>query len=624
MTSIYPKIVLPLLLAALPLTAFSEIEKSKLIKQSGVFQTDGNSSSAKIYIGASDDGGVTTAREFIYSKVVSIEGLIEVASDDVGKAGDIFVVMRKGSAGSKRFYALNESGVWESWGGSLKNLPIAKSVSSLSESERVEVFSGKIELGQVAIYLGYATQSSGSKPIIHVHASPQKYISIDANGSEGISFSSKFSTISVDLDDYPKAENPSLTLQMVSLVDLNADGKKDIVAHYWHNIWDAGSDYYEPVPNKVIAFLQGDDQIFANSNIEVFGEENVDLFGGASRKQTLGDFNYDGYIDIAYAMNREDGRPGVYPGTPNWGSYPAILLSNKDGTYSVSQPGNEKIWYHAVASIPNDLGYDDILYRPVNYGEPPLAYRFEETQWVTISDYPPIDGWEIQAVKNKIWSTETHAVELYLKSYDGWNSVGRIEYPASSDDVVEVVTWAGDLSRQNIRNIIGRDRVAVAFSESCIIDNGRYYVTQLDSRLLPENWRDFDNVKEIELTMDKPLLIFEYMDGQIIQKEDLFTNQQSLRHSYRYICADYNSDSLDDIFVSTNDGSSLLYIQAANGNFELQNEDVFPKANSFQNMNSVRSILEDINDDGKYDLIYYSNTPSASSKKVNFEIHWGD
>ena len=69
MTSIYPKIVLSLLLAALPLTAFSEIEKSKLIKQSGVFQTDGNSSSASIYIGASDDGGVTTARVFIYSKI---------------------------------------------------------------------------------------------------------------------------------------------------------------------------------------------------------------------------------------------------------------------------------------------------------------------------------------------------------------------------------------------------------------------------------------------------------------------------------------------------------------------------------------------------------------------------
>jgi len=147
-------IVLTFLFATLPLTAFSEIDKTKLIKQSGVFQTDGKASSASIYIGASDDGGVTTAREFIYSKVVSIEGLIEVDSDDVGKAGDIFVVMRKGSAGSKRFYALNESGVWESWSGSLKNLPIAKNVSSLSENEKIEVYSGKIELGQVAIYVG--------------------------------------------------------------------------------------------------------------------------------------------------------------------------------------------------------------------------------------------------------------------------------------------------------------------------------------------------------------------------------------------------------------------------------------------------------------------------------------
>lgn len=624
MTSIYTKIVLSFLFATLPFTAFSEIEKSKLIKQSDVFQTDGNASSASIYIGASDDDGVTTAREFIYSKTVSIEGLIEVDSDDVGKTGDIFVVMRKGSASLKRFFALNESGIWEAWGGSLKNLPIAKSVGSLSESERVEVFSGEIELGQVVIYVGYATQSSGSKPIIHVHAVPQKYGSIDAKGSDNISFSSRYSTISVDLNDYPKAEKSNLTLQMVSLVDLNADGKKDIVAHYWHNIWDAGSDYYEPVPNKIVAFLQEDEHVFKNSNLQVFGEENIDLFGGASRKQTLGDFNYDGYIDIAYAMNREDGRPGVYPGTPNWGSYPAVLLSNNDGTYSVSQPGNEKIWYHAIASIPNDLGYDDILYRPVNYGEPPLAYRFEETEWSTVSDYPPIDGWEIQAVKNKIWSTETHAVELFLKSYDGWNSVGRNELPASSEDVVEVVTWNGDLSRQNIRNVLGRDRVAVAFSESCIIDDGRYYIAQLDSRLLPENWRDFDNVKEIELTMDKPLLIFEYNDGQLVQKGNLFTDQQSLRHSYRYICADYNNDSLDDIFVSTNDGSSLLYIQSANGNFVLQDEEVFPKPNSFGDIKSLRSILEDIDDDGKLDLIYYTNTPSTLSKEVNFEIHWGD
>jgi len=624
MTNQILRILIFFVFLALPIFSSAEIIKSKMIKQSGVFQTDGNASSASIYIGASDDEGVTTTREFIYSKVVTIEGLIEVDSDDIGKTGNIFVVMRKGSAGSKRFYALNESGAWEAWGGSLKNLPIAKNINSLSESERVKVYTGEIELGQVAIYVGYATQSSGSKPIIHVHTVPQKYNSIDANGSEGISFSSRFSTISVDLDDYPQADKPALTLQMVSLVDLNADGKKDIIAHYWHNKWDAGPDYYGAIPNKVIAFLQGEEYTFLKSNLEIFDEENIDLFGGASRKQSLGDFNYDGHIDIAYAMNREDGRPGVYPGTPNWGSYPVVLLSNGDGKYILSQPGSEKLWYHAVASIPNDLGYDDLLYRPVEVGESPLAHRLEDNEWTSISDYPPINGWEIQAGKNKIWSTETNAVELFLKSYEGWKSVGRIEYPAKSEDVVEIITWAGDLSRQNIRNILGRDRVAVAFSESCIIDNGRYYISQLDSRLLPENWRDFENLKETDLTMDKPLLIFEYEDQKIVEKESLISSQASLRHSYRFMCADYNADSLDDIYVSTDDGSGLLYIQSASGNFEIQSEAIFPKARSFQNLNQVRSILSDINEDGMLDLIYYSNSPSTYKKEVNFEIYWGE
>jgi hypothetical protein len=99
------KILIILCLVLLPISSIAEIEKSKLTKQSGVFQTDGKSSSASIYIGAT----------VVYAKIVTIEGVIEVDGDDVGKSGDIFVVMRKGSGGSKRFYALDESGAWEAW-----------------------------------------------------------------------------------------------------------------------------------------------------------------------------------------------------------------------------------------------------------------------------------------------------------------------------------------------------------------------------------------------------------------------------------------------------------------------------------------------------------------------------
>ena len=442
-----------------------------------------------------------------------------------------------------------------------------------------------------------------------------EFLSIDQ------AYSEKYSTISVNLEDYPQSNNPALTLQMMTAIDLNADGKKDILAHYWHNNWNAGADYYGQVPNKLLAFVQDGDRGFSPATEEIFGTEDVNLAGSASRKQAVGDFNADGYPDVAYAMNREDGRPGVYPGTPNWGSLPVVILSNGDGSYSVTNPGVENIWYHAVAAVPNELGYEDVIYRPISNGENALAYRFQSGDWARITGYPKIDGWEMQATENIIWSTDVSAVELFEKDESGWAQKSKISYPASNEEV-EVLTWNGDLSNQYLRNILGKDRVAVAFSESCILDEGRYYVTQMDSRLLPQDWRDYDNVSETSMEQDAPFIIFEYRNGQLTEASELFSSQLSERHSYRYICDDLNSDGLDDIFVSTLDGSNLLYLQTNENKFELQSELIFPSLQSGFGA-QWRSVYEDIDGDGYVDLLYYSNTPSTYRKEVNFEIHWG-
>ena len=164
-------------LLLVPTQAIAEIDKSKLIKQKGILKTDGSKSSASIFIGASSDNGATTSDNFLYSENVLIEAVIEFDTDDVGKSGDIFVVMRKGSGKSKVFYALNDSNSWEVWGGSLKTLPAAKSIEKISERERLEIFTGKLDLGQSTIYVGYSTQSENTKPIIHVNGVPQKLTS---------------------------------------------------------------------------------------------------------------------------------------------------------------------------------------------------------------------------------------------------------------------------------------------------------------------------------------------------------------------------------------------------------------------------------------------------------------
>jgi hypothetical protein len=437
-------------------------------------------------------------------------------------------------------------------------------------------------------------------------------------------FSDESSTISIDLEDFPQSDNPAMTLQMVSLLDLNADGKKDILAHFWHGNYNAGPDYYGEVPNKLMAFLQDDNRSFTLANKQIFGTEDVDLAGSASRKQAIGDFNADGYPDVAYAMNREDGRPGVYyPGTPNWGSLPIVVLSNGDGSYAVTQPGPESIWYHAVAAAPNELGYDDVIYRPLISGDNALAYRFESGAWSSIDTYPAINGWEIQATDDLIWATDVSAVELFTKSNGIWKSSSRIETLATNESV-EFVTWNGDIFEGKVTNISGKDRSAIAFSESCIIDGGRFYVTQLDSRILPSDWRELDRVVETELPMEKAFVIYEYRNGELSQNDNLIPKQLSRRHSYRFSCSDVNGDGLDDIFASTEDESNLLYLQSEEHVFKLQSELIFP-AHTFTwgNRNQVRSIYEDIDGDGYNDLMYYHNSPSITQKQVNFEIYWG-
>ena len=439
-------------------------------------------------------------------------------------------------------------------------------------------------------------------------------------------YSSTTEDIYVELSDFPVSENPALTMQMVSLIDLNLDGKKDIVAHVWHANWNAGNDFYGPVPNKILIYLQDENRGFKLSNLEVFGEGDVDLSGSATRKQSIGDFNGDGYPDLAYAMNREDGRPAVFPDTPNWGALPIVLLSNGDGTYSVTQPGDKSLWYHGVTSVPNGFGYDDVLYRSELAGGNALAYRYINGSWTSVAGYPRLDGWEIQARKNIIFSTGTKAVELFNFENNSWSSISKIEFTESNEEIL-VQTWNGDMSTQKLITVLGKDRTATAFSESCIINDGSLYVTQMDSRLPPTDWRSYEYVVETEMEKDAPFLIFEIRDGGLLQNSDLmpYQEQESLRHSYRFQCRDVNADGRDDIFVSTEaDGSNLLYLQKPDLNFELQSELIFPAPMPFPNKGQVRSIFEDIDGDGLEDLMYYTNTPTTREKTITFQIHWAE
>jgi hypothetical protein len=114
-------------------------------------------------LGASTDQGATTKTSFGTGDSVIIAGSVQPQPADVGKAANIYIVVRTTIAGADRWtYLDGTSGLYVDWPTvTVSQLKPAYSVSSLQASEAFLVYSGKLTAAQHRIYIGYRL-SSGS------------------------------------------------------------------------------------------------------------------------------------------------------------------------------------------------------------------------------------------------------------------------------------------------------------------------------------------------------------------------------------------------------------------------------------------------------------------------------
>ena len=154
-----------------PESRITDIPQQSLSK---ITRTDGTATDSTISIGASSDGGETTDTTFTVDDEVTLTAKVYPDSDDVGKEGELYVVMRSTIDGKKTFTALNQDGNWEAWNASLKSLPAANYIESLEEVEDVLVYSGAITAGDRLFYVGYSLFTEDGKPVITTSLSPFK------------------------------------------------------------------------------------------------------------------------------------------------------------------------------------------------------------------------------------------------------------------------------------------------------------------------------------------------------------------------------------------------------------------------------------------------------------------
>ena len=138
--------------------------------------------------------------------------------------------------------------------------------------------------------------------------------------------------------------------------DLNSN-LPDLVFHFWsgQNSENAGAVVSGGSPNRLVVLLSNGDGTYSDGTFTLTQSDNPIQLDGVSRKSLDHDFNADGYQDIFFAINREDGRSGQPPETNN--AFSAAILSAGNGQYEIKNLGIEN-WYHSIGIIPSDTGVE--------------------------------------------------------------------------------------------------------------------------------------------------------------------------------------------------------------------------------------------------------------------------
>ena len=139
---------------------------------SGLTRTDRKGTKSTLTIGASSDGGQSTSDIFTIDDTIVITAKVYPEKDDIGQAGEIYLVLREIKNGRKVFSALSNDKNWQSWNLSLRDLPTAEYIDSLQDVEEILIHSGEMTEGERALYVGYSLLTEEGKPLIHVNGRP--------------------------------------------------------------------------------------------------------------------------------------------------------------------------------------------------------------------------------------------------------------------------------------------------------------------------------------------------------------------------------------------------------------------------------------------------------------------
>lgn len=410
--------------------------------------------------------------------------------------------------------------------------------------------------------------------------------------------------------------------QQIIPIDLNKDGRKDLVVALWCFTPTFNQVIDTPVKNTIIALLQSTDGTFYDATQEVFGSHLPDI-GGIASAHTTHDFNNDGYIDVVFAMNREDGRGGT-GAMDNFKSPKMSLMSNGNGTYRLMAFG-DPIWGMTISSRVHSTGTKDVIisgYHGTNTG-----YRWVDNRWHEVQGY---SSWVDNplffkanpnlAIQNG--RRDELGIDLFVANNATWSKASSFSFSGSTNWVNQI-SWTGASGKVPVITIGGQDFINPGFAGFCEIntDGSTKAAAFMAGTVIVGGYKGgtlYENEGADPVYKYKPInkiLLFSIKGSALIKDDIEIDLSEDGTVAFKGIeCNDINNDGLNDIHVTAARGwraffsggplpAPIVFFGQKDGSFKRVRAGVFPRMPD----GSAAAFL-DVNNDTIADLIYWPLT----------------
>ncbi len=392
-------------------------------------------------------------------------------------------------------------------------------------------------------------------------------------------------------------------------VDINKDGRKDLIAQLYCMHLPEGEAFTGPVPNTLLVLVQNKDGTFSDQTESVLGS-NFPSTDGKVQDFVRYDFNGDGYEDVILTMDGEDGRLPSDSSASNIKFQTVALMSNGDGTYKQLKFG-AKVWGSDLRLINSTSSKPLLIVLPADNGTQAWSYtggwsKTEGYDWVStysnvFIDPTTPDNFSSIAF-NATKDNSGQFVQVWKRTGNSWS-----KSTTSTLFNLQQKTFNDSGNRYLLGQVFGKAFINPFLYDGCSFKlNKTSSSIPLFAMLGTEITGGYTNEKVINepkgsASWGQVNLVTMGLDinSNIINPQIIGTAELSINY-YHIGCQDINADGLQDVFIR-NLGNPILMLNDGNNGLKQVKSSVIP---SNPNPSRYTYLYEDMDGDGVKDLIY--------------------